>query len=286
MLLVSANAALGSGQRTERKPAAMPKTPIRLLILALISTAGGEAFAPSAPIVSRFRRTVLPPPTTVLRPPSPSMLPLSGRGILGALPPISEATLQDTSGMILSAEVESWRQYVPLGVSILVIFDILLGSPVANLILSPMKKASEDQSNGEGQDDGERESTKDLRERVDTEAMAQATLDRARNIVELNKYLEDTKSDAKRFDEMKKKLDKQLEDFDNSMGSVEWGRGSWALRLRLELGRHEAAIYDDDELEWQWIHNNILGTHVSIVVVVLCYVEISLHFHCLQQSYR
>ena len=123
--------------------------------------------------------------------------------------------------MILSAEVESWRQYVPLGVSILVIFDILLGSPVANLILSPMKKASEDQSNGEGQDDGERESTKDLRERVDTEAMAQATLDRARNIVELNKYLEDTKSDAKRFDEMKKKLDKQLEDFDNSMGSVE-----------------------------------------------------------------
>ena len=45
-----------------------------------------------------------------------------------------------TSSLLLSEDgsVESWRQYVPLVVSVGVIVDILLGSPLANLALAPM----------------------------------------------------------------------------------------------------------------------------------------------------
>ncbi len=39
--------------------------------------------------------------------------------------------------MLISA-TEGWRQYVPLVVSVGVILDILLGSPIANLALGPM----------------------------------------------------------------------------------------------------------------------------------------------------
>jgi len=53
------------------------------------------------------------------------------------------------------------------------------------------------------------------KERVDTEAIASKTLDKARGMLELREYLEANKSDEQRYEEMRKKLDKQMEDFDS-----------------------------------------------------------------------
>ena len=45
--------------------------------------------------------------------------------------------------LVISESAEGWKQYVPLVVSCGVILDILLGSPLANLALAPMRRASE-----------------------------------------------------------------------------------------------------------------------------------------------
>jgi len=113
--------------------------------------------------------------------------------------------------------VESWRQYVPLGVSVVVIIDILLGSPLANLALAPMKRASEEGSGGDAGKGGggslfsaEDKALSRSKERVDTEAIAQATLDKAINTLELRRFLEENKTDEQRFEDMRKKIDRQI----------------------------------------------------------------------------
>jgi hypothetical protein len=46
----------------------------------------------------------------------------------------------DLSLLLIASEEESWRQYVPLVVSVGVIVDILLGSPFANGIIRRLNK--------------------------------------------------------------------------------------------------------------------------------------------------
>ena len=136
--------------------------------------------------------------------------------------------------MLLAISGE-WRQYVPLVVICLVLVDIVLGSPLANLALSPMRRAAEkaeDQQGRDGDDGGQAGSNfglgkalnpnlggggdvlKNPKERVDTASIAQGTLDKARGTLELMEYLENNKSNEQLYEEARKKMDKQFEELD------------------------------------------------------------------------
>ena len=127
------------------------------------------------------------------------------------------------------------------------LLDIVLGSPIANLALAPMRRAATkdaadtgggggaDGSGGEGgmfgggmginsMVSGGGGGSGDIgnrKERVDTAAIAQTTLDKARGTVELMEYLEQNKSDEQRYDEIRKKLDVQDEMLRDKLDSLE-----------------------------------------------------------------
>ena len=140
----------------------------------------------------------------------------------------ASAYMPSTSTLL--AVSEEWRQYVPLVVICLVLVDIVLGSPLANLALSPMRRAAEkaeDQQGRDGDDGnfglgkalnpnlgGAGDVLKNPKERVDTATIAQDTLDKARGTLELMEYLENNKSNEQLYDEARKKMDKQFEELD------------------------------------------------------------------------
>lgn len=149
------------------------------------------------------------------------------------------STIPTTASSILLASedgVAEWRQYVPLAVSVAVIIDILLGSPLANLALGPMKRASEkgatggdsmqDEDGGGGggslfsafggsdTSGGVKDSGRG-RERVDSFAIAQAALNKAEGTLELKRFLEENKSDEDRFEDMRKKINRQMEELED-----------------------------------------------------------------------
>mmetsp|Transcript_4117 Transcript_4117/g.6199 ORF Transcript_4117/g.6199 Transcript_4117/m.6199 type:complete len:222 (-) Transcript_4117:144-809(-) len=148
---------------------------------------------------------------------------------------LPELSSSSSSSIFLSSETESWRQYVPLVVSVGVIIDILLGSPLANLALGPMKRASEKGATGgnseEGSDNGGegggslfssfggkgRNVVDKSKERVDSEAIAQAALDKAMYTLELKRFLEENKTDEQRYEDVRKKIERQMDDLDNAM---------------------------------------------------------------------
>lgn len=145
------------------------------------------------------------------------------------------AYLSSTSTLV--AATDDWRQYVPLIVISLVLVDIVLGSPLANLALAPMRraatKAEEEQRSGGGDDGGAARAgnfglgkalnpdlgsagdvLKNPKERVDTATIAQDTLDKARGTLELMEYLENNKSNEQLYEEARKKMDEQFEELD------------------------------------------------------------------------
>lgn len=135
--------------------------------------------------------------------------------------PLHVTTPETTS--LLIAETESWRQYVPLGVSLAVIVDILLGSPIANLALGPMRRASEKGSEG---DDGDgmadllgqlQPKKRNTRARVDTNAIAQEAVDQAKATLDFMEYMEQNKSDDQRFAELRQQMDSQKRDVDKKL---------------------------------------------------------------------
>lgn len=132
--------------------------------------------------------------------------------------PTSLQSLADPSSSILLAQ-ESWRQYVPLAVSVFVIGDILLGSPVVNLILAPMQRQI-DEENCEQNPVGATR-IKNPKERVDSEQVAKAALDKARNTLELTDYLDKQKTDWDRMEEMRKKMDRQVVELDQNLAELE-----------------------------------------------------------------
>jgi len=119
---------------------------------------------------------------------------------------------------------ESWRQYVPLAVSCLVILDILLGSPAANLVMAPLREAKTQQGDDDEADgfglSGSMKKPRNIplsekkKERVDSDAIAMAALEKARNSKELRDYLERTKTEADKMEDMRKKIDKQMADME------------------------------------------------------------------------
>ena len=167
-------------------------------------------------------------------------------GAFSLLPPVTDLPLLEplqpaallplplsSSSLYLSA-TEGWRQYVPLVVISFVIVDILLGSPVANLALAPMRRAAEkgeaagdDEAGGEGMFGlgqalnpslGSRENMLSSKaERIDSNAIAQQVLDKAKGTVELMDYLEANQSDEQRYEKIRKELDKQMAEVDDKL---------------------------------------------------------------------
>mmetsp|Transcript_16601 Transcript_16601/g.23398 ORF Transcript_16601/g.23398 Transcript_16601/m.23398 type:complete len:191 (+) Transcript_16601:114-686(+) len=117
------------------------------------------------------------------------------------------------SSLLIAAE--SWRQYVPLVVSCGVILDILLGSPLANAVMAPLRPPQD------GEDEIATKSTTNPKERIDSAQVAQEALDRARNSMELRNYLDANKSDEQRYDEIRKQIDKLDQDLDDNLDSFE-----------------------------------------------------------------
>jgi hypothetical protein len=121
-----------------------------------------------------------------------------------------------------------------LVVSVAVIIDILLGSPLANLAIEPMRRASERGSTGDSSrdsgsgnvpggnslfsyiGDAKNSGTSKSKERVDSEAIAKAALDKARNTLELKQFLEENKTNEQKYDEIRRKIDKQMDELDQS----------------------------------------------------------------------
>lgn len=116
-----------------------------------------------------------------------------------------ELKLVDTTLMTAEA-ADSWRQYVPLVVSAAVIMDILLGSPMANAVMAPLRPKDTVGTNNKASTTG----TTNPKERVDTLALANAAVERAKNTLELRRYLDENKTDWQKLEDIKKKMDTEM----------------------------------------------------------------------------
>lgn len=142
---------------------------------------------------------------------------------------------------------ESWRQYIFPIVTAGVLIDIVLGSPLANSVLAPLRgdaeAAIDDEGGAEQQSafgalmggGGNKFDKTKLKERVDSEQIADAAIARARNSLELRKYLDDRKTDYDRMEEIKKQLDEGMQDFDS-------GYEANAKRLSAEMEKRGKSL--------------------------------------------
>jgi hypothetical protein len=192
-------------------------------------------------------------------PPTSGFCRLSTTPALELSPSWSDAA---TTSVILAESEESWRQFVPLVVSLLVIVDILLGSPAANSVLGLMrpKEEEEDKEGSRGVDDDvvERQATNrnpfanlmpgqqngnnrgrnisKSKERIDTQAVAQAALDKASATLELRKFLDESKSDWDKMREIQQKMDDDLSKFDEN---IQRQRTEWEKEVK-EIKKEDA----------------------------------------------
>lgn len=136
------------------------------------------------------------------------------------------AVMEESTSLLVATE--SWRQYVFPIVTAGVLIDIVLGSPVANSVLKPLRGDAVDGSD-QGKNQGSSSSmfgnnkskfdqTK-LKERIDSDQVAKAAVARAQNALELRRYLDNRKTDQDRMNEIKKQLDAGMQDFDSSYAS-------------------------------------------------------------------
>mmetsp|Transcript_9495 Transcript_9495/g.17864 ORF Transcript_9495/g.17864 Transcript_9495/m.17864 type:complete len:234 (+) Transcript_9495:139-840(+) len=140
----------------------------------------------------------------------------------------STVLIAEEGGSIMNNNNSEWRQYVPLVVSFGVILDILLGSPLANIVLGPMRRAAAKNGSSDNEQDGLSNNSiqgasrfiKNPKERVDSDALAQAALERARYSMELRNFLEANKTNEQRYEEMRKKIEKQAQELDDNLENI------------------------------------------------------------------
>ena len=118
----------------------------------------------------------------------------------------------DASSFLIATE--EWRQYVPLIVSALVIVDILLGSPAANMVLRMGQAADSEQDDENKGLLKNKDNAQENRERIDSSAVAQAAIEKARYSLELRNFLEEQKTDYDRMEDMKKQMDQTIADIE------------------------------------------------------------------------
>lgn len=139
----------------------------------------------------------------------------------------ADIVLSFPSPLLLAEVVESattsaatWKQYVSLGVILMVVVDIILGSPLLNMVTAPLKRriiASEEDGddplnttpNMVGRTPKQQWIDKS-KERVDTETIAKEALDKANNAIALRDYLNRNKTDKDRMEELQREIDRKL----------------------------------------------------------------------------
>ena len=125
--------------------------------------------------------------------------------IIHYMPDIAIAAATETA-----SSIDNLRQYVPLGVSVLVIIDILLGSPMANGLLNKIRPTANDTTNEllnfDDTNSRQSQNNKPSKERIDSQKVAQDAIQRARYTLELRSFL-----DAQRDPvvELQRKMDQQ-----------------------------------------------------------------------------
>jgi hypothetical protein len=62
--------------------------------------------------------------------------------------------------------------------------------------------------------------TKNPKERVDSDALAQAALEKARYSMELRQYLEANKTNEQRYEDMRKQIEKQTQELEDNLGNI------------------------------------------------------------------
>lgn len=131
---------------------------------------------------------------------------------------VAQVSLAQVETDVDVANIESWRQYVPLVVSVGIIGDILLGSPLANMIMAPMRPENrEDEETVLAK--AKRPNVDKSKERIDTEKYAQAAIDKARNTLELRQFLDERKTDWDKMEDIKRKLDADMQDLDEDLAN-------------------------------------------------------------------
>lgn len=125
------------------------------------------------------------------------------------------------AGNVISTGEAEWRQYVPLVAACTVILDIVLGQPLLKIVTAPMRRASglDDDVNATRNDENPK-FIRNEKERIDTNSFAQAAVDRARNSMELRKFLDENKTDEQRYEEKRKEIEKQMETLENRLSSL------------------------------------------------------------------
>jgi hypothetical protein len=85
-----------------------------------------------------------------------------------------------------------------------------------------MKRASGvgEEDSEDGDSNNSNPFKKNPKERVDTDAIAEATLQRARYSMELRKFLDENKTDEQRYEEMRKKSDQQATQLENNLDNI------------------------------------------------------------------
>jgi hypothetical protein len=108
-------------------------------------------------------------------------------------------------GSVDLSSFESYRQYVPLAVSALVLCDIVLGSPAANAVL----KLGRNDTNAQTADDDATSIAiqKTGRERIDVDSFVATALVQAERVTLLPSYMDEQKTDWDRMDDIKRELD-------------------------------------------------------------------------------
>jgi len=120
-----------------------------------------------------------------------------------------------------AASAATWKQYLSLGVILIVVLDIILGSPLLNMVTAPLKRKillEEDSTSSTTTSNmGDYQSRLGTttrwdkgKERVDTEAIAQEALDKANSAIGLRDYLERNKTDKDRMEQLKREIDRKL----------------------------------------------------------------------------
>jgi hypothetical protein len=124
---------------------------------------------------------------------------------------VDPSIIESSSSMMIADD--SWRQYVFPVVTFGVLGDILLGSPLANAVLKPMKPTETD-------DEAEEQASTKIdvsrsKERIDSDKYAKDAIARAQNTLELRRFLDERKTDWDKMEDMKKALDEGMQDFDS-----------------------------------------------------------------------
>jgi hypothetical protein len=139
---------------------------------------------------------------------------------LGIHDHIIDVTTTTTVYTTFTIAAEEWRQYVSLALVGGVLIDILLGSPLANTMLKPLRDGQEGLTNeGDGNDRNKSAARARSKERIDSDKVAQEAIDKAQNVLELQNYLESRKTDWDRMEDLKRNLDKTMQDLDDDLKS-------------------------------------------------------------------